>query len=115
MHPQDEAKTAFITDSRTFCYKVMSFRLKSVRATCQHLVDKFFEEIIGIDVEVYVDDMMHQLKLNPEKCSFGVQAEKFLGFMLTEKGVKANPEKCQAIINMRSPRKQKASSKEKAT
>ncbi|RDX74986.1 Protein NYNRIN, partial [Mucuna pruriens] len=65
-------------------------------------MDKIFKEIIGTDVEVYVDDMVvksraatdhcralervfqvlrqHQLKLNPEKCSFGVQAGKFLGF-----------------------------------
>ncbi|XP_020204928.1 uncharacterized protein LOC109790223 [Cajanus cajan] len=45
----------------------------------------------------------YQLKLNPEKCSFGVQAGKFLGFVLTHRGIEANPEKCSAIINMRSP------------
>jgi hypothetical protein len=43
------------------------------------------------------------MRLNPAKCSFGVQAGKFLGFMLTRCGIEANPEKCQAIINMRSP------------
>ncbi|RDY06588.1 Retrovirus-related Pol polyprotein from transposon 17.6, partial [Mucuna pruriens] len=75
--------------------------------------------------EVYVDDMVvksekedehcealkqvfktlrdHQLRLNLEKCSFGVEAGKFLGFMLTERGIEANLDKCQAIINMRSP------------
>jgi hypothetical protein len=47
------------------------------------------------------------MRLNPAKCSFGVQAEKFLGFMLTNRGIEANPEKCQAIINMRSPTKVK--------
>ncbi|RDX62654.1 Tf2-9, partial [Mucuna pruriens] len=46
----------------------------------------------------------HQLRLNPEKCSFGVQAGKILGFMLTERGIEANPDKCQAVIGMRSPR-----------
>ncbi|RDX95031.1 Retrovirus-related Pol polyprotein from transposon opus, partial [Mucuna pruriens] len=82
-------------------------------------MDKIFEKIIGTDVEVYVDDMVvksivatdhyralekvfqllrrHQLKLNPEKSGT------FLGFMLTERGIEANLEKCQAIINMRSP------------
>ncbi|RDX85668.1 Retrovirus-related Pol polyprotein from transposon opus, partial [Mucuna pruriens] len=76
-------------------------------------------------MEVYVDDMVvkssqtkthfhtlervfsilrkNQLRLNPEKCSFGVKAGKFLGFMLTERGIEANPDKCQAIISMRSP------------
>ncbi|RDX62188.1 hypothetical protein CR513_59499, partial [Mucuna pruriens] len=125
MDPQDEAKTAFITDSGTYCYKVIPFGLKNAGATYQCLMDKIFKEIIGIDVEVYVDNMVvkctaaadrcralerlfqvlrkHRLKLNPEKCSFGVQARKFLGFMLTEKGIEANLEKCQAVINMRSP------------
>ncbi|RDX85496.1 hypothetical protein CR513_33312, partial [Mucuna pruriens] len=61
MHPQDEAKIAFITDSRTYCYKVMPFGLKNVEATYQHLMDKIFEEIIGTDMEVYVDDMVVKL------------------------------------------------------
>nr|KYP59184.1 Retrovirus-related Pol polyprotein from transposon opus [Cajanus cajan] len=45
----------------------------------------------------------YQLKLNPEKCSFRVQAGKFLGFLLTHRGIEENPDKCSAIINMRSP------------
>ncbi|MCI80607.1 hypothetical protein A2U01_0101878, partial [Trifolium medium] len=43
------------------------------------------------------------MRLNPAKCSFDVQADKFLGFLLTHRGIAANPEKCQAIIDMRSP------------
>ncbi|RDX86488.1 Retrovirus-related Pol polyprotein from transposon opus, partial [Mucuna pruriens] len=46
----------------------------------------------------------HKLKLNLEKCSFGVQARKFLGYLLTIRGIKANPNKCEVIINMWSPR-----------
>jgi len=45
----------------------------------------------------------YMLKLNPEKCVFGVEAGKFLGFLLTECAIEANPEKCTAIIAMRSP------------
>ncbi|RDY02416.1 Retrovirus-related Pol polyprotein from transposon 17.6, partial [Mucuna pruriens] len=101
MHPEDEEKTAFITDSGAFCYKVMPFGLKNAGATYQRLMDKVFKEVIGRDIEVYVDDMV--AKLNPEKCSFGIQAGRFLGYMLTERGIEANPEKCRAIINMRSP------------
>ena len=41
--------------------------------------------------------------MNPEKCVFGVEAGKFLGFLLTERGIEANPEKCVVIIAMRSP------------
>ncbi|XP_019416415.1 PREDICTED: uncharacterized protein LOC109327705 [Lupinus angustifolius] len=44
------------------------------------------------------------MRLNPEKCTFGVKAGKFLGFLLTSRGIEANPSKCQAIIDMRSPR-----------
>ncbi|RDY06840.1 hypothetical protein CR513_09111, partial [Mucuna pruriens] len=101
------------------------FGIKNAGATYQRLMDKIFKDVIGYDVEVYVDDMVvkstmagehcaalervlsilrrHQLKLNPRKCSFCVQAGKFLGFMLTEREIEANPEKCQTIINMRSP------------
>ncbi|RDX68077.1 hypothetical protein CR513_52972, partial [Mucuna pruriens] len=125
MHLGDEEKTAFITDSGAFCYRVMPFGLKNAGATYQRLMDKVFKEVIGRDIELYVDDMVaksksgrshcealrrvfrilrrHQLRLNPEKCSFGVQAGRFLGYMLTERGIEANPEKCRVVINMRSP------------
>lgn len=43
------------------------------------------------------------MRLNPDKCIFGVQADKFLGFMLTHRGIEANPNKYQEIIDMRSP------------
>jgi len=46
---------------------------------------------------------MYNLKLNPDKCVFGVEARKFLGFLLTEMGIEVNPDKCDAIIGMRSP------------
>ncbi|RDX91227.1 hypothetical protein CR513_26814, partial [Mucuna pruriens] len=125
MHPDDEEKTTFITDDGAFCYKVMPFGLKNAGATYQRLMDKIFKDVMGRDVEVYVDDMVakskggedhcealervfevlrkHQLRLNPEKCSFDVQAGKFLGFMLTERVIEANPNKCIAVLNMRSP------------
>ena len=44
------------------------------------------------------------MKLNPSKCVFGVVSGKFLGFMVSQRGIEANPEKVQAIINMASPR-----------
>ena len=45
----------------------------------------------------------YRLKLNPEKCVFGMESGRFLGFLLTERGIEENPEKCAAIIKMRSP------------
>ena len=81
---------------------------------------------ISRNIEVYVDDMLvkskeepthlddlretfatikqYQMKLNPGKCVFGVASGKFLGFMLSQRGIEANPEKVQAIINMASPK-----------
>nr|KYP70485.1 Transposon Ty3-G Gag-Pol polyprotein [Cajanus cajan] len=89
------------------------------------LMDKVFHHQIGRNLEVYVDDMVvktisatdhasdlaevfaqirkHNMRLNPEKCVFGVQGGKFLGFMITSRGIEANPEKCKAIIQMQSP------------
>jgi len=118
-------KTAFITDDANYFYRVMPFGLKNVGATYQRLMDKVFSHLMGQCVEVYVDDMvvkspshrqhaedlaavfsaLHQynLRLNPDKCVSGVERGKFLGFMLTQRGIEANPEKCKAIIKMRSP------------
>nr|KYP61272.1 Retrovirus-related Pol polyprotein from transposon 17.6 [Cajanus cajan] len=50
--------------------------------------------------EVFSQIRKHNMRLNPEKCVFGVQGGKFLGFMITNRGIKANPEKCKAIIQM---------------
>nr|KYP63499.1 Retrovirus-related Pol polyprotein from transposon 17.6 [Cajanus cajan] len=126
MYPPDEAKTEFIIDSANFCYRVMPFGLRNAGATYQRLMDKIFRRQIGTCLEVYVDDMVikstsvgdhlkdlvtifeevrrHHMRLNPAKCTFGVAGGKFLGFMLSKRGIEANPDKCQAIINMKSPR-----------
>ena len=126
MAEEDQEKTAFITSQGLYCYKVMPFRLKNVGATYQRLVNKMFNKQIGRNMEVYVDDMLvkskeelthlddlremfatlkqYQMKLNPSKCVFGVASGKFLGFMVSQRGIEANPEKVQATINMVSPR-----------
>ena len=118
-------KTAFITDDANYFYRVMPFGLKNAGATYQRLMDKVFSHLMGQCVEVYVDDMVvkspshHQhakdlstvfsalrqynLHLNLDKCVFGIDRGKFLGFMLTQRSIEANPEKCKAIIEMRSP------------
>nr|KYP57235.1 Transposon Ty3-G Gag-Pol polyprotein [Cajanus cajan] len=117
--------TSFITDHANYCYRVMPFGLKNAGATYQRLMDKVFHHQIGRNMEVYVDDMVvktisatdhatdlaevfaqirrHNMRLNPEKCVFGVQGGKFLGLMITSKGIEANPEKCKAIFQMQSP------------
>ena len=79
------------------------------------MVNKMFNKQIGRNMEVYVDDMLvkskeelahlgdlretfatlkqYQMKLNPSKCIFGVALGKFLGFIVSQRGIKANPEK----------------------
>ena len=121
-----QEKTAFITSQGIYYYKVMPFGLKNAGATYQRLVNKMFSKQIGKNMEVYVDDMLvkskeefahldhlketfvtlkqYQMKLNPSKCVFGVALGKFLGFMVSQRGIEANPEKVQAIINMASPK-----------
>ena len=115
MAEEDQEKTAFITSQRLYCYKVMPFRLKNAGATYQRLVNKMFNKQIGRNMEVYVDDMLikskeelaylddlketfatlkqYQMKLNPRKCVFGVASGKFLGFMVSLRGIEANLEK----------------------
>ena len=88
-------------------------------------MDRVLAPMIGRNVQAYEHDMVvtsqvkdqhvadveelftmiakYRLKLNPEKCVFGVEEGKFLGILLTERGIEANPEKCVAIIAMRSP------------
>ncbi|XP_065017671.1 uncharacterized protein LOC135644139 [Musa acuminata AAA Group] len=104
----------------------MPFGLKNAGATYQRTVNKMFAHQIGRNMEVYVDDMIVKsqegrthltdlvetfatlrrfgMRLNPAKCAFGVTSGKFLGFIIHERGIDANPEKVQVIVNMQSPR-----------
>ena len=126
MVEEDQEKTTFITSQGLYYYKVMSFGLKNARATYQRLVNKMFSKQIGRNMEVYVDDMLvksteelthlddlketfvtlrqYQMKSNPSKCAFGVASWKFLGFMVSQRGIEANLEKAQAILDIASPK-----------
>nr|GEY69679.1 reverse transcriptase domain-containing protein [Tanacetum cinerariifolium] len=126
MIEEDEEKTTFYTDQGTYCYTKMPFGLKNAGATYQRLVDLTFQSQIGRNLEAYVDDMVikskdekmllanivetfdnlrkNNMKLNPKKCSFGVEEGKFLEFMVTSEGIRANPKKTKALVDLRSPR-----------
>ena len=126
MVKEDQEKTAFITSQELYYYKVMPFELKNAGVTYQRLVKKMFNKQIGRNMEVYVDDMLvkskeefahldhlqetfttlkqYQMKLNSSECAFGVASGKFLRFMVSEKGIEANPEKVRAILDTTLPK-----------
>ena len=122
----DQEKTSFITSRGLFCYKVMPLGLKNAGATYQRLMNRMIHDQIGRNVEVYVDNMLvkstevdnhlddlketfktlrkYQMKLNPNKCAFGVYSGKFIGFMVSQRGIEANPDKIKAILEMQPPK-----------
>jgi hypothetical protein len=126
MDKDDQEKTSFITSRGLFCYRVMPFGLKNARAIYQRLMNKMFHNQIRRNVEVYIDDMLvktkdegkhlddlektfktlhqYRMKLNPNKCVFGVSTGKFLGFMVSQRGIEANLDKIKAILKMTPPR-----------
>ena len=109
MAEEDTSKTAFRCPSFVglFEWVVMTFGLKNASATYQRAMNLIFHDLLGVILEVYIDDIviksagldhhladlilalerMHRydLKMNPLKCAFGVSAGKFLGFIIHEK------------------------------
>ena len=103
----------------------MPFGLKNTGATYQRLVNRMFQKQIGTSMEVYIDDMLvksttaelhiahlfeafqilreYNMKLNLAKCAFGVSAGKFLGFIVNNRGIEANPDKIKVVLDMPPP------------
>ena len=104
----------------------MIFELKNVGATYQRLVNQMFSRQIGRNMEVYVDDMLvkskeakthledpqktfdtlrrYRMKLNLAKFVFRFLSRKFLGFMVSQRGIEADPEKVRAMLDLTSPK-----------
>ena len=104
----------------------MSFGLKNASATYQRLMNKMFAHQIRRNVQVYIDDILvksiweddhlddlketfntlhsYNMKLNSKKCAFGVMVGKFLGFMVSQKGIEVNLDKIQAIMELTLPK-----------
>ncbi|KAM1575681.1 hypothetical protein ACFX10_032077 [Malus domestica] len=123
MNPPDQEHTTFTTDRGLYCHKVMPFGLKNAGATYQRLVNSMFAEQIGKSMEVYVDHMLfkskhadqhitnlsetftilkrYRMRLKPNKCAFSVGSGKFLGFMISQRGIEANPKKIKAILDIK--------------
>ena len=123
----EQEKTAFVTPIGNYHYKVMSFDLKNAGSTYERMTIRMFEPQLGKSIEVYIDNMVvkskvvsehvkeledifeilrrHKLRLNASKCSFGVGLGKFLGYMITHKGIEVNslqppqnPNKVQGLL-----------------
>ena len=125
MAESDQATTAFITPYDPFCFNIMPFRLKNAGATYQRMIQTCLETQIGKTVEAYVDEVViktrhvesliddlrltfdnlrtYDIKLNPEKCIFGVPAGKLLGFIVSGRGIEANPTKIRALSQLAIP------------
>ena len=127
MTEEDTSKTAFICPGfiGLFEWVVMTFGLKNAGATYQRAMNFIFHELLGIILEVYIDDIVvksvafdahladlrkafekmwkYGLKMNPRKCAFGVSAEKFLGFIIHEHGIEVDPNRIEAIQKVAAP------------
>ena len=108
---------------------MMPFSLKNAGSTYQRMMTKIFEPQLGKNVDVYIDNMVmksklvsehvmdltsifeilreHKLHLNASKCSFGVGSRKFLGYMVTHRGIEVNPDQIKPINNLQPPRNPK--------
>jgi hypothetical protein len=104
----------------------MPFGLKNVGATFERLMRKALGAQMGRNVEAYVDDIVVKnregrtfiedleetfinlrkvnIKLKHAKCAFGSPSGKLLGFLMSLRGIEANPDKVKAIEEMRPPR-----------
>jgi hypothetical protein len=125
MKKEDEPKTSFITPSGTYCYLRMPEWLKNAGGSFSRMTAKVLHSQIGRNVLTYVDDIIVKstkqenhiadlqetfanfrqagLKLNLEKCVFLVKKGKFLGCLVSTKGIEANPNKIEAILRMEPP------------
>jgi hypothetical protein len=125
MKEEDKASTSFITPFGTYCFIRMLEGLKNTGSTFSRLTKTVLESQVGSNIFTYVDDIVFssknkedhladlaetfanmrdaRLRLNPEKCVFGVRQEKILGYLVSHRRIEANPTKIQAIINMSPP------------
>jgi hypothetical protein len=122
MKESDQLTTSFIMPSGMFYYVTMPFGLRNAGATYQRCMQHVFGDHIGGTVEAYVDDIVvktrkaddlvsdlhiafdclraNGVKLNPEKCVFGVSRGMLLGYIVSQRGIKPNPEKVAALNRM---------------
>ena len=125
MNPADKLKTAFICDSGLYEYNVMPFGLTNAPATFQRLMDSVFAGLKWKSLLVYMDDVLvfsrtfddhlkdlraaferireSKLTLKPNKCFFLKRSIKFLGHIVSDKGILPDPDRIKAISQLKTP------------
>jgi hypothetical protein len=126
MKESDQLATSFITLIGAYCYVTMPFGLKNAGATYQHCMKCCLHEQISRNAKAYVDDIVvksskarnliqdllktfeslqkFKIKLNLEKCTFGVPSDKLLSYIVSAHKIETNPMKVKAILGMGPPR-----------
>ncbi|GKE12801.1 hypothetical protein Tco_1416352 [Tanacetum coccineum] len=119
MAEDDKEKTGFHTKEGVYCFTHMPKELKNFDATLQRMMEKVLANQRGRNVEIHLEDIVikrkseHNLiqdvketlrklrkvniKIDPTMALFGVNEGKFLGHMVTEEGLRADPERIQFI------------------
>ena len=125
----NQEKTAFLTPTGNYHYKVMPFGLKNAGSTYQRMMIRMFEPQLDKNIEVYIDDMVvkskveskhindlrnifeilrkYKLRLNAAKCSFDIGSGKFLDYMVTHRRIKVDPNQIRKINNLQPPHNNK--------
>ena len=132
MHPEDQEKTAFVTEWGVFVAVVMMFGLKTAPTTFQRIIMEIFREFIPAFMQVFLDDFtvysregdhlqylrlclekcrVYRLSLNPAKCVFGVSSGALLGHIVSKDGIAVDPDKVKAILEAPAPTTAKALSR----
>ena len=118
-----------MTPTGNYHYKVMSFGLKNTGSTYQRMMTRMLKPQLGKSIKIYVDNMVvkskvvskhledldstfnvlrkYKLHLNASKCSFGIGSGKFLGYMVTHRGIKVNLYQIKVINDLKPPQNAK--------
>jgi hypothetical protein len=129
MRREDEAKTGFTTPFGIFCFVRITEGLRNAGSTFNRMMKLILGSQLGHNASAYVDDIVimseretdhiadltetfdnirrNGLKLNPEKCIFGIRKGQLLGCMVSKRGIQANPQKIEALRRMQPPSSRK--------
>jgi hypothetical protein len=129
MRREDEAKTGFTTPFGIFCFVRMPEGLCNAGPTFNRMMKLILGSQLGRNASAYVDDIVimsekekdhiadltetfdnmrwNDLKLNPEKCIFGIRKGQLLGCIVSKRGIQANPQKIEALKRMQPPSNKK--------